>query len=68
MAKGYVPTHIRYSPWLIGVMAGFFFVEAKKRPVRIPYVRPHLIGLWSSTFYFTFILRDRKIHNESPFH
>ncbi|XP_055304016.1 uncharacterized protein LOC129569308 [Sitodiplosis mosellana] len=38
MDKAYYPTHIRFSPWLIGVMAGFIFVEARKRPVRIPQI------------------------------
>ncbi|XP_055304070.1 nose resistant to fluoxetine protein 6-like isoform X2 [Sitodiplosis mosellana] len=36
MAKAYYPTHIRCSPWLMGVMAGYGFVEARKRSIRIP--------------------------------
>lgn len=35
----YYPTHIRYSPWLIGVMFGYIMLELRKlRKVHIPKV------------------------------
>ncbi|XP_031627930.1 nose resistant to fluoxetine protein 6-like [Contarinia nasturtii] len=34
--KLYFPTHIRFSPWLIGVMFGYMLLETRKRPIRIP--------------------------------
>lgn len=32
--------HTRYSPWLIGIVAAFFFFEARKQSIRIPKVIP----------------------------
>ncbi|XP_031639007.1 nose resistant to fluoxetine protein 6-like [Contarinia nasturtii] len=32
----YYPTHVRFSPWLIGVISGYIIFEARKRSVRIP--------------------------------
>lgn len=38
MKRAYYPTHIRFSPWLIGVMAGYILYEGRKRSIRIPKV------------------------------
>lgn len=34
----YFPTHIRFSSWLIGVIAGYIFSETQQRPIQIPKV------------------------------
>lgn len=33
--KTYFPTHIRFSPWLIGIFAGYFLYECQKKAIRI---------------------------------
>lgn len=38
MPIAYFPTHVRFSSWLIGVIAGYFFFEARKKSVYIPKV------------------------------
>lgn len=38
VALAYVTTHVRFSSWLIGVITGYFFVEARKKSVQIPKV------------------------------
>lgn len=38
MELAYFPTHIRFSPWLIGVIAGYVFVKARQQPIQIPKV------------------------------
>lgn len=39
MGNVYIRTHIRFSPWLIGVIAGYVFYEAREKMIRIPRVR-----------------------------
>lgn len=41
------PTHSRLSSWLIGVIAGYFFVEFPQRSINIPKVPP-----WNIVFNF----------------
>ncbi|XP_031636343.1 nose resistant to fluoxetine protein 6-like isoform X2 [Contarinia nasturtii] len=36
MKTAYVPTHIRFSSWLIGVIAGYFHFENRNRKIQIP--------------------------------
>lgn len=36
IAKTYYPTHIRFSPWLIGVFCGYILHNCRNRTVRIP--------------------------------
>lgn len=31
----YFPTHIRFSPWLIGIFTGYFLYESQKKAIRI---------------------------------
>lgn len=38
MELAYFPTHIRFSSWLIGVIAGYIFVKASKKTIHIPKV------------------------------
>lgn len=38
MELAYFPTHIRFSSWLVGVIAGFIFIEARHKPIQIPKV------------------------------
>lgn len=38
MELAYFPTHIRYSPWLIGVMAGYVFFKTRQHSIQIPKV------------------------------
>lgn len=35
----YVPTHIRMSSWMIGIIAGYIFTEYPKESIRVPSVR-----------------------------
>ncbi|XP_055303304.1 O-acyltransferase like protein-like isoform X2 [Sitodiplosis mosellana] len=35
LEKAYYALHIRYSPWMVGVIAGYFFFIAEKKPFRI---------------------------------
>ena len=34
----YVPTHLRFSSWLVGVIAGYIFLKYQNRTIRIPRV------------------------------
>ncbi|XP_031635113.1 nose resistant to fluoxetine protein 6-like [Contarinia nasturtii] len=36
MYHAYYPTHIRFSSWLVGVIAGYFFKETQNRTIHIP--------------------------------
>lgn len=36
--KTYYKTHLRFSPWLIGIMFGYFMCEARKYKIHIPKV------------------------------
>lgn len=39
MIKTYYPTHLRFSPWLIGVFGGYIIYESRKKSgIRIPRV------------------------------
>lgn len=40
--KTYYPTHIRYSTWLIGVIAGYILFKYRSRTIRIPKVIQYL--------------------------
>lgn len=46
MAIAYVPTHLRYSSWLIGVIGGFIFHSVREKTVRIPRVCVHFIQIY----------------------
>lgn len=37
--KIYFPTHLRFTPWLIGILAGYLFFKTRNTTVRIPRVR-----------------------------
>lgn len=39
----YVPTHLRFSSWLVGFIAGYIFLKFQKRSIRIPRVRSRKI-------------------------
>lgn len=36
--KTYFPTHIRFSPWLIGIFTGYFLYESQKKTIRISWL------------------------------
>lgn len=36
MIKTYHPTHLRFSPWLIGIFGGYILHESRKKNIRIP--------------------------------
>lgn len=38
MIKTYYRTHLRFSPWLIGIFGGYFLHESRKKIIRIPRV------------------------------
>lgn len=38
MELAYFPTHIRFSPWLVGVIAGYVFFKTRQQSIRIPKV------------------------------
>lgn len=38
MELTYYATHIRFSPWLIGVFGGYILHQSRKRSIRIPRV------------------------------
>lgn len=35
----YIPTHLRFSSWMIGVIAGYIFFKYQNRSIRIPKVK-----------------------------
>lgn len=45
MEHAYYPTHIRFSPWLIGVIGGYVLFEGRKRSIRIPKVTHFNVNL-----------------------
>lgn len=36
MFNTYFQTHMRYSPWLVGIIAGYFFFKTQNQQIRIP--------------------------------
>lgn len=38
MEMAYFPTHIRFSPWMVGVIAGYIFFETRQKSIQIPKV------------------------------
>lgn len=55
--KVYFPTHIRFSPWLIGVIGGYIMHEFRNRSVRIPKVGS-LKYYFKSLFSLFHLLKD----------
>lgn len=48
----YYPTHLRYSPWVVGIIFGAILHESRKGAVRIPRVSnvpPHWIKKMQKT-------------------
>lgn len=46
MAVAYVPTHLRYSSWMIGVIAGYIFHSFREKTIRIPRVCVHFMRIY----------------------
>lgn len=38
MIKTYYPTHLRFSPWLIGIFGGYILYESRNKIIRMPRV------------------------------
>lgn len=38
MELAYFPTHIRFTPWMVGVMAGYIFFKSQQKTIQIPKV------------------------------
>lgn len=43
MEMAYFPTHIRFSSWMIGVMAGYIFFKTRQQSIQIPKVNTDFI-------------------------
>lgn len=64
-AETYVPTHLRFSPWLIGLIFGAVLLESRKRIIKIPMVSKTITrppGILAITFiqwvhFFSVILQ-----------
>ncbi|XP_031634993.1 O-acyltransferase like protein-like [Contarinia nasturtii] len=60
MAKTYYPTHLRFSPWLIGICGGYILHESRKKTIRIPKL-VNLLG-----WIISFSLMTTAIFANSP--
>lgn len=50
MEKAYFPTHIRFSPWLVGIIAGYFhFKTLRNKSFTISKVKLQFFDLFKST-------------------
>ena len=48
--SAYIPTHLRFTSWMTGVIAGYIFLKYQNRPIHIP--RVNYFHLFSILFFF----------------